>query len=132
MAYSALNCVSKNLAISQDEFNLISRLVSHHLGIKLNESKLPLVTGRLSKLVVDGGFQSFNDYYHHVVNDKSGKALSILADNITTNHTYFCREYSHFDFLRTVVLPETEARLRRRNCYDIRIWCAASSTGEGS
>ena len=54
----------------------------------------------------------------------------MLADLISTNHTYFFREPAHFDFLRTDVLPEIEASLTRGGDNDLRLWCAAASTGE--
>jgi chemotaxis protein methyltransferase CheR len=52
--------------------------------------------------------------------------LKDLADIFTITHTYFFREPVHFDFLRTVVLPE----LRAEGARDLRFWSAATASGE--
>jgi chemotaxis protein methyltransferase CheR len=49
---------------------------------------------------------------------------TVAIDLLTTNETYFFREPKHFDFLRNVVFPQYQ---RQRQ---IRIWSAASSSGE--
>jgi chemotaxis protein methyltransferase CheR len=47
---------------------------------------------------------------------------------MTTNETFFFRDKIPFDHLRETVLPELmRARANRRS---LRIWCAASSTGQ--
>ena len=47
---------------------------------------------------------------------------------MTTNETFFFRDKIPFDHLRQTVLPElVQARANRRS---LRIWCAASSTGQ--
>ncbi len=48
---------------------------------------------------------------------------------LTTNHTAFFRERHHFDHMRTQALPEIYSRATRGDGR-VRIWCAASSTGE--
>ena len=47
---------------------------------------------------------------------------------LTTNHTYFWREYEQFLYLKQTVFPEL--KMRTENTKDWHIWCAASSTGE--
>jgi len=47
---------------------------------------------------------------------------------MTTNETFFFRDKIPFDHLRATILPELlQARASRRS---LRIWCAASSTGQ--
>ncbi len=51
-----------------------------------------------------------------------------VAEAMTTNETFFFRDKIPFDHLREAVLPELmRARANRRS---LRIWCAASSTGQ--
>jgi chemotaxis protein methyltransferase CheR len=51
-----------------------------------------------------------------------------VAEAMTTNETFFFRDKIPFDHLRETVLPELmRARANRRS---LRIWCAASSTGQ--
>ena len=51
-----------------------------------------------------------------------------VIEAMTTNETFFFRDKIPFDHLRQTVLPELlQARAGRRS---LRIWCAASSTGQ--
>jgi chemotaxis protein methyltransferase CheR len=58
------------------------------------------------------------------VADRTGESLIALIDALSTNHTSFLREASHFDFLIARALPA----LRKRAAIDI--WSAPCSTGE--
>ena len=51
-----------------------------------------------------------------------------LINVLTTNHTYFMRESIHFDYMRKMILPQL--KVKEANTKDLRIWPAASSTGE--
>lgn len=116
--------------LTDEEFKLISSLVYERSGIKLGEKKRALIIGRLQKVLYSGGFTCFKEYYNHVVQDPSGRALLTLIDQISTNHTYFFREKEHFNFLSTAALPQITETLRKKQRRDIRIWCAGCSSGE--
>ncbi len=115
------------IPITDSEFQKLAAFIKHHYGIELKKEKKALVIGRLHKVLSAQGFDSFTEYYHYLVNDSSGKAGTELINRISTNHTYFMREAEHFVFFKEHVLPELKHRLTTR---DLRIWCAASSTGE--
>src|SRR3954464_14003005 len=74
------------------EFEQIRRLAHRTFGLDLKPGKEELVASRLGRLVRSGGFQSFQDYYRHIVDDSTGKALARMIDALTTNHTAFLRE----------------------------------------
>jgi len=116
--------------ISGHEFELIRKLVYDRFGISLSDQKRALVVGRLNKLLRKNNLKCFQDYYDYVVNDQSGKALSDFVDKISTNHTYFFRENDHFDYLLKVVLPEIINANLKLGQKVLRVWCAASSSGE--
>jgi len=106
------------------EFESIRRLAYDKFGLDLRKGKEELVAARLGKRMRQGGFDSFEEYYQHVVGDRSGEALIGMIDALATNHTSFLREAAHFDFLRQDVLPGLRERPR------IELWSAACSTGE--
>ncbi len=118
------------IPITDNEFIQLSELIYQRFGIVLDETKRSLLVGRLHKILRRHGIQTFGDYYAYLLRDRSGKAVSELANQISTNHTYFNREPEHFRFLVTKALPDVVARLRRQKKRDIRVWCAAAATGE--
>jgi chemotaxis protein methyltransferase CheR len=94
-------------------------------------SKKELVKARLTKRLTKTGIRSFNEYYKYVTkSDKTGKELIHLIDNISTNKTDFFREKKHFDFLNTTLLPALISSKEKNRNRKLRIWCAASSSGE--
>jgi chemotaxis protein methyltransferase CheR len=106
------------------EFEMIRDLAMKTFGLELRAGKERLVAARLTKHLRAGGFRTFRQYYDQVRSDSSGELLIGLIDSLTTNHTGFLREPSHFDFLTDLL--RTEYRNRDR----MDIWCAASATGE--
>ncbi|MCL2304929.1 MAG: protein-glutamate O-methyltransferase CheR [Planctomycetaceae bacterium] len=118
------------MPITHQEFVAIRDLVYERFGISLSDQKKSLVVSRLQKILRQRGFQNFKQYYDTLIADKTDKAISELANQITTNHTFFFREADHFDFFTKTILPEMTARHREQNNNDLRIWCAAASSGE--
>jgi chemotaxis protein methyltransferase CheR len=118
------------MKISDRDFQAIRDLVYDKFGINLTPEKKGMVVGRLQKILKTKGFQNFHEYYLHLVEDKTDRAINELANQITTNHTFFYREADHFDFFVKTILPEITARKKKTNSHDLRIWCAAASSGE--
>jgi chemotaxis protein methyltransferase CheR len=116
--------------LSDKEFQHISKLVYEKFGINLTDKKKTLVRGRLNKLLRELGYSDFDSYYHHIMNDNTGRSLLQLVDKVSTNHTFFFRENDHFDFLRDRMLPQVNRLLEEGSTRDLRIWCAGCATGE--
>ncbi len=76
------------------------------------------------------GFTTFLQLVDFVKKDVSGTSLQELIDRMSTNHTFFYREPQHFKFFSEIVLPEMKLMLERQRSNDLRLWCAAASTGE--
>jgi chemotaxis protein methyltransferase CheR len=118
------------MKISDSEFNAIREIVYDRFGISLSDAKKSLVVGRLQKIIRSMGHNTFKQYYDHLIADKTGQSLNTLVNRITTNHTFFNRENAHFDFFRTVALPELTEVLKTQKSREIRIWSAGCSSGE--
>jgi chemotaxis protein methyltransferase CheR len=118
------------MPLSDRTYRRVCDLVQGHFGIHLAAEKQCLIVNRLHNHVQALGFNSYEAYLDHVETDVSGAALDTLASLISTNHTYFFREEAHFDFLTTHALPSIESALARAGDHDLRLWCAAASTGE--
>lgn len=116
--------------ISNKEFQALRELIYRKFGINLTEQKKTLVVGRLQKVLKNRGFDTFHDYFQWVTADKSGQGLEELANNISTNHTFFYRENAHFQFFAQNALPDITARKDATGKRELRIWCAGCSSGE--
>ncbi|MBI2306333.1 MAG: protein-glutamate O-methyltransferase [Rhodocyclales bacterium] len=116
------------LAISDGEFRQFRDLMRRVAGVDLADSKKHLVCGRLARRVRERGLQSFADYYRLVAGGTDGDEYHRMLDLLTTHETYFFREPKHFEYFSGPVLSELAAR----GCggRPLRVWSAASSTGE--
>ena len=113
--------------IKQEEFERIVKFVKSRTGIDLGDKRV-LVTGRLDNYLARRGIESYSEYLKMVEQDITGKEAIFLIDSLTTNHTYFMREFEHFEFLKNEILPDLKKR--EQDSKDLRIWSAACSTGE--
>ncbi len=118
------------LVLTDDEFRQIRTILHTRFGINLSEKKRALVMGRLRKIIVQKGLKTFSEFLELVENDETGAELQTLIDRMSTNHTFFFREQKHFDFFSATILPEITEKLKAAGSNDLRIWCAAASTGE--
>ena len=113
--------------ITDSEFKHIVMYVKNNYGIDLSQKRV-LVGGRLENYLVRNGYANCSEYLAKVESHPHGAEATDLINVLTTNHTYFMRESEHFDYLKNVVLPWATAKERTKK--DLRIWSAASSTGE--
>lgn len=113
--------------MTEEEFLRIYRFIKSRYGINL-ERKKEIVQGRLENYLSINGYDNFSEYMNSVESDFTGRLERELVNILTTNHTYFMREFEHFDFLRREVLPGLRNKESKRR--DLCIWCGAASTGQ--
>ena len=113
--------------ITDEEVMRISAYMKQRYGIDLSQKKV-IINGRLENYLRKKGWKNFHELMDFVENDKTGNEEKMLVNFLTTNHTYFMREFEHFDFFKKQVLPWLKAKENRNK--DLRIWCGAASTGE--
>ncbi len=109
------------------DYEFLRKLLKERSGLDLSSDKQYLVESRLIPLARRVGLAGIAEL---VAKMKTGsEALTAeVAEAMTTNETFFFRDKIPFDHLREAVLPELmRARANRRS---LRIWCAASSTGQ--
>lgn len=106
------------------EFQLFQEWLHRVAGIKLTQTKKPMVAARLAKRLKHHGLAKYRDYFQMIMQPAATGELQIALDLLTTNETYFFREPKHFEFLQTAILPQL---LPGRT---FRVWSAASSSGE--
>jgi len=109
------------------DYEFLRKLLKERSGLDLSADKQYLVESRLIPLARKAGMPGISEL---VAKIKAGaEALtSEVVEAMTTNETFFFRDKIPFDHLRETILPAlVQARAARRS---LRIWCAASSTGQ--
>ncbi|RON68801.1 protein-glutamate O-methyltransferase CheR [Pseudomonas fluorescens] len=116
--------IALNSGISDQEFGLFQRFFQDQIGLQLTSVKKPLLCGRLAKRLTALGLDNYNAYYNLLVSKSGGEERETAIDLITTHETYFFREPKHFELLQSAVIPSMGSN------SGLRVWSAASSTGE--
>ncbi len=113
------------------EFKLFRTLVHERTGIWLRDGKQVMLASRLSRRLRYHGLTNFADYYSYVQNGQnSDEEIGELINCVTTNKTSFFRERHHFEYLQNTVVPGVRSASQCGGPRSIRVWSAASSTGE--
>ncbi|NVK55990.1 MAG: chemotaxis protein CheR [Alteromonadaceae bacterium] len=111
--------MTKPFAYSIKEFNAVRQKIRALTGISLADSKDNMVYSRLSRRLRALGIDSFDGYLDYL--DANQSETEHFINALTTNLTSFFREAHHFDKLKEYLLSHSGP---------VRIWCAASSSGE--
>lgn len=104
------------------DFEAVRKIIYHKAGISLSDSKKQLVYSRLARRLRFLGFANFRQYLEFLRENEAEQEEFVNA--LTTNLTAFFREPHHFAILAKFVKAHRQSNRR------LRIWCAASSTGE--
>ncbi|WP_027400142.1 CheR family methyltransferase [Anaerovorax odorimutans] len=113
------------LEITQTDFLRLVKFVEKNYGIDLSKKK-HLIEGRLSNFITDKGFADFSSYVDHILKKNTADVQELL-NRLTTNHTFFMRESTHFDFFKNTILPQFEQKNKNKV---LSIWSAGCSSGE--
>lgn len=111
---------------SDEDYAFIQQIVYKLSRISLGPQKKQMVVSRIAKRMRALGHHTIREYCDFLKKPSGRTELSSLIDVISTNHTYFFREASHFDYLTREILHKN--RGARRGVF--RVWSAACSSGE--
>ncbi|MCW7752416.1 protein-glutamate O-methyltransferase CheR [Desulfobotulus sp. H1] len=123
------------IKITPQEFTLFSKYILEISGIALAPGKEYLVETRLHPLLEEQGCKTFTDLYQKIQRDFQKTLEKNVIDAISTNETYFFRDKHPFDLLQHKIIPDLiDKRSRAGKKFGgrtpIRVWSAASSTGQ--
>ena len=113
--------------MNSQDFDFVAQLVRQRAGIVLTPDKTYLLESRLAPLARKEGLTSIEDLIQVVRSRRDERLIGQMVDVMTTNETFFFRDKTPFDHLRDAVFPTLAPQRRGQR---IRIWCAASSTGQ--
>jgi chemotaxis protein methyltransferase CheR len=114
--------------MTDQEFNVIRKLLQERSGIDLDTGKQYLVESRLAPLLRRLNLHSIRELIDHLRSQPGhGLDRQIVEAMVTTESSFF-RDRHPFEALRQTVLPDLIDR--RRAARRLNIWCAASSHGQ--
>lgn len=109
--------------LNEREMERVRRRLYDATGIVLSASKQQMVKARLARRVAARSLSTIEEYLDLLERSEGAEEIQSFINALTTNKTSFFRESAHFDQLeeQLCALP---------GAAPVRIWCAASSTGE--
>jgi len=111
--------------IAANEYNLFRSYLEEACGIVLGENKHYLVTSRLKRVTEEFSYPSLSEMMKTLIKGNDRNLREKVIDAMTTNETMWFRDVYPFEILKKELLPELA-----KNKSPIKIWSAASSTGQ--
>jgi len=111
--------------IAANEYDIFRHYLEDACGIVLGENKHYLVTSRLKRVTEEFSFPTLSDMMSTLVKGNDRHLREKVIDAMTTNETMWFRDVYPFEILKKELIPELA-----KNKAPIKIWSAASSTGQ--
>jgi chemotaxis protein methyltransferase CheR len=116
------------MSLTLYDFNFLRQLILERSGIVFGPGKEYLVETRLAPIIKIRKLHSINDLIDKLRTTKNQELLDEVIDALTTNETYFFRDYYPFEALREKIVPLLIKK--RKSNKKLNIWCAATSSGQ--
>lgn len=104
----------------------LAALLKQRSGLILGSDKTYLIESRLAPVARREGYANVAALLTALRTKRDEKLIYTVTDAMTTNETFFFRDKTPFDQFKSDVLPA----LAKARSGDIKIWCAACSTGQ--
>lgn len=121
---------SSTTSLSEDLFKLFRTFIYERTGIFFADNKKYLLESRVNRRLSALGLKTFEQYYRSLLNGAGPAELSLLINTVTINETFFFRNEPQFAALEGTILPQLITLRKQSGINRVRIWSAASSTGE--
>ncbi len=109
------------------DYEYLQKLLKDRSGLVLSADKKYLLESRLLPLARKAGVPGITDLVQKM-RAGSDSLINDVVEAMTTHEPFFFRDKTPFDHFKDSVIPELiKARAGRKS---LRIWCAASSTGQ--
>ena len=116
------------MACSDTDYEYLREVVKAQSANLIDPSRNALFDTRLTPMARLAGVTKLEELVDILKTDQKPQLHRAVAEAMTINETSFFRDRIPFEMLREVVFPELIARRRRER--RLRIWSAASSTGQ--
>jgi chemotaxis protein methyltransferase CheR len=114
--------------VTPHDYDYLRRLLRDRSGLVLSADKQYLVESRLLPVARRNGLAGLPDLVQRLKGHNTEPLVVEVVEAMTTNESFFYRDKVPFQHFTDTIMPAllTARALQRR----IRIWCAASSTGQ--
>lgn len=119
-----------SIPIKDEIFKQLRDFIYEKTGIYVPDNKKYFLENRLSKILKEKNFRSFEDYLYFLKYSATKQDIARLFDAITTNETFFFREPQQFEVFSNNLLSQIIKENSQTGRKEIKIWSAACSTGE--
>ena len=109
------------------DYEYLRKLLKERSGLDLSTDKQYLVESRLVPLARRVGVTGIPELVQKIKSGGADVLTTEVVEAMTTNETFFFRDKIPFDYLREILPALMQVRANRRS---LRIWSAASSTGQ--
>lgn len=116
--------------MTDDVFKQLRDFIYEQSGIFVPDNKKYFLENRLGRRVQEKNLKGYDEYLYVLKYSGDKAELVKLFELVTTNETFFFREPQQFDVLCGDLLKKIMEENTKAARRDIKIWCAASSTGE--
>lgn len=116
--------------VSEETFKHLRDFIYEKSGIFISDSKRYFLENRLRRWIQERNFKGYEDYLYSLKYGHDKNEQTKLFDLVTTNETFFFREPQQLDVVGRELLDRIIADNTKSGCREIKIWSAASSTGE--
>lgn len=111
-----------------EDFDFLSSLLKERSGLVLARDKGYLLESRLLPVARRHGIKGLDELVAAVRARRDAALLRDITEAMTTNESLFFRDIKPFEIFKSKVLPDLMAS--RQSSRTIKIWCAASSSGQ--
>jgi chemotaxis protein methyltransferase CheR len=115
--------------IAAEDYGFLSDLLKKHSGLALGPGKEYLLESRLPSVAATYGHNDITQLFKALRAMPPRQLVKHVCDAMTTNETMFFRDTKPFVTLEKELLP-AEAKRAKAQGRSVRLWCAASSTGQ--
>ncbi len=116
------------MACTEADYAYLREIVLKQSANLVDPSRNALFDAKLTPIAKMAGASNLKDFVRLLQTDRPAHLHRAVAEAMTVNETSFFRDVKTFDLLRRAILPELVER--RRQERRLRIWSAASSTGQ--
>lgn len=117
------------LQLNSDFIKEISSIMLQLTGVQFFDKQSGMIQSRLFKRMLELGIKEPTAYLKYLKENYDSES-KILVSLLTTHHTFFFREFFHFEFLLKEALEKVILEVRSQKQNKIRIWSAACSQGQ--